>query len=653
MVLFEKIVSLYTKISEALEYEKGRLIKKLPTLPTEYFNTVSGLLYNKLTKKHTEATLSNILVWSTENESNRLLLEKRLREKDPTKRAKEKAKQKSEVDKIIIEIKQANLRINGDAQKEIRSLKYNAANKRNVAKESIAVITKETELQGVGSQVWKALWEAAKKFSIQEAYKEIEYPYIGKNSRCVLCHQLLDENAKKRLSSFNTFVSSTLEKEAVEAEKALSDKLKDLPMVINNDVLTSKCTAADLNEDWFKCLISIWQQIGDVSNAIKQDKEFAIDEQYISDKIKALTDISEQYKKEAIAFEADAKEFDRVEATKELLELNAKKWCSQQKIAILDEIERLKKIDNYDKWIAQCNTRAISTKASEISEIVITEEYVKRFNTELSALNASKIKVELIKERTIKGKVTHKLKLKGNTTSKPIEILSDGEHRIVALAAFLADVTGGNNTNPFVFDDPISSLDQQYEEKTVERIVELSKTRQVIVFTHRLSLLGLLNEKSDSDKIQIVGIRTEHWGCGEIGCTPLFAKKTEVAFRNLKNERIPKAKKIFNENGRDEYYPHGKALCSDIRILVERSVELDLLADVIQRYRRAVNTIGKIDKLAKITKEDCDLINLYMTKYSKYEHSQPDEEQVELPDPTEIEKDIDTLINWISEFNKR
>ena len=42
-----------------------------------------------------------------------------------------------------------------------------------------------------------------------------------------------------------------------------------------------------------------------------------------------------------------------------------------------------------------------------------------------------------------------------------------------------------------------------------------------------------------------------------------------------------------------------------------------------------------------------------MTKYSKYEHSQPTEIPVEVPTPTEIEQDVDTLINWISEFNKR
>lgn len=350
---------------------------------------------------------------------------------------------------------------------------------------------------------------------------------------------------------------------------------------------------------------------------------------------------------------SDAKQLDREKVSKELLELNAKKWCSEQKENILKEIFRLKSVADFDSWISQCNTRSITAKGSQISETAITEEYVKRFNSELSALNANKLKVELVKQRATKGTVTHSLKLKGINGYKPSDILSEGEHRIIALASFLADVTGGNNNNSFVFDDPISSLDQQFEEKTVERLIELSKTRQVIVFTHRLSLLGQLNEKCASNEIQIIGIRNEHWGAGEIGDTPLFAKKTNSALKNIKNEKIAQAKKIFNEQGSVAYYPYGKALCSDIRILVERIVELDFLADVIQRYRRAVNTMGKVQKLAKINKEDCDMVDDFMTRYSCFEHSQPTEAPIEIPEPIEIEKDVDKLIVWLTEFNSR
>jgi ABC-type Mn2+/Zn2+ transport system ATPase subunit len=63
-------------------------------------------------------------------------------------------------------------------------------------------------------------------------------------------------------------------------------------------------------------------------------------------------------------------------------------------------------------------------------------------------------------------------------------VLSEGEYRIVSLAAFLADVGGKDFSAPFVFDDPISSLDQDFEEAVVQRLVELSQERQVIIFTH-------------------------------------------------------------------------------------------------------------------------------------------------------------------------
>jgi len=651
--LFTALSYYYSKIQEKLEQEKSKLTKMLSDFPNEYASTDTAKIYNNLKKEYTEQKLANILLWDNEKEQARLEIEKRLKEKDPAKSASDLRKQKIEIDKIIKEISDAYSQINAESIKEIKALKNDAISKRKVSQDSVQVIANKSELQGVGSQVWKSLWEAARAFSFQEAYKTNDYPNVDNEARCVLCHQILDINAKKRLLSFETFIKSQLENEATQAEKKYSERISKLPIKINREILLTKCIAANLDENWSKCLIDIWQQIENASNSIKQDVEVTIDAKFISDNVAILNSNSLAYEKSAIQFETDAKQFDRAKASKELLELNAKKWSSEQKENILKELSRLKKIDDFDNWISQCNTRSITSKASQISETAITEEYVKRFNSELLALNAKKIKVELVKQRATKGTVTHSLKLKGINLYKPSDILSEGEHRIIALASFLADVTGGYNNNSFVFDDPISSLDQQFEEKTVERLIELSRTRQVIVFTHRLSLLGQLNEKCDSNSIQIIGIRNEHWGAGEIGETPLFAKKTNSALNNIKNDRIVKAKKIYKEQGSEAYYPYGKALCSDIRILVERIVELDFLADVIQRYRRAVNTMGKIQKLAKIQKEDCEFVDDFMTRYSCYEHSQPTETPIEIPEPDEIEKDVDKLLNWLTEFNNR
>jgi len=103
--------------------------------------------------------------------------------------------------------------------------------------------------------------------------------------------------------------------------------------------------------------------------------------------------------------------------------------------------------------------------------------------------------VELKKTRAEVGRVYHQIALRNAVRRvKTSDILSEGEFRIVSLAAFLADTEGRGAKTPFIFDDPISSLDQVYEEATAQRLVMLSKTRQVIVFTHRLSLLGLLDK---------------------------------------------------------------------------------------------------------------------------------------------------------------
>ena len=229
--------------------------------------------------------------------------------------------------------------------------------------------------------------------------------------------------------------------------------------------------------------------------------------------------------------------------------------------------------------------------------------------------------------------------------------MSDGERRVVALAAFLADLTEKPSNAPFIFDDPISSLDQTWEERTIERLVQLAETRQVIVFTHRLSFMGLIGEKCDD--MTCVHIRQEPWGAGETGDVPLYGKKPDPALNHLLNTRLAQARNAHQEQGGDVYYPLGKSICSDFRILLERVVEFVMLADVVQRHRREVHTKNKIQHLAKINSTDCELIEDLMTKYSCFEHSQSNEAPVEVPEPDELKADIQRLIDWHKEFTKR
>src|SRR5690606_26466740 len=109
----------------------------------------------------------------------------------------------------------------------------------------------------------------------------------------------------------------------------------------------------------------------------------------------------------------------------------------------------------------------------------------------------------------------------------------------------------------------------------------------------------------------------------------------------------------LNDEGHEAYYPLGKAICGDIRILTERLVELVLLSGVVQRHSRELKTRNIIHHLAKIRADDCLLIEEFMGKYSCHEHSQPAETPVELPQPDELAADIVRLLSWHDEFKSR
>jgi hypothetical protein len=301
------------------------------------------------------------------------------------------------------------------------------------------------------------------------------------------------------------------------------------------------------------------------------------------------------------------------------------------------------------------NTKALSEKKGELAEILITDAFVKRFNAELKTLGASQVKVELVRSKVSKGRVLHKLQLRGASQNGLTDVLSEGENRIVSIAAFLADVTGKSNKAPFIFDDPISSLDQNYEEAVVKRLIELSQDKQVIVFTHRLSLLATVRYFAENKKtitLDVVSICSTDWGTGEPAPIPLSQRDITAALHILMNQRCQEAEKV-RANGEFEHAEiFLKSMCSDFRTLVESSIEKDLLCGVVQRYQRPIHT-KKLNDLAKLKEEDCNLLDSLMTKYSGFEHSQPTESPVELPKPDELLEDMMSLKNWREEYKKR
>ncbi len=75
------------------------------------------------------------------------------------------------------------------------------------------------------------------------------------------------------------------------------------------------------------------------------------------------------------------------------------------------------------------------------------------------------------------------------------EILSEGEAKVYSFCDWLTELEYDDN-KILVFDDPVNSLDQVNIYKVVDKIIALSKTYQVIVFTHHFEFYHRLIQKS-------------------------------------------------------------------------------------------------------------------------------------------------------------
>jgi energy-coupling factor transporter ATP-binding protein EcfA2 len=656
--LFQRLVDACTAVDRILEKEVSELPSKQPGMPVELAATAGATWYGQLSPRTSAADVAERCDWSPAHNEELHGLHARLVEKNPAEQARQLRTRKGALENFLTELATIQNGLNDTVVAALLNAKVDAAAKHKAAAEDARKVFEEAPLDGVGLESWKLLWEQARAYSEGVAYAGKQFPFTEGDARCVLCQQSLGEEAKLRLVSFENFVKGELESLTKKAEAKVAALLQRLPNLQAADDFTTRLATLGLDDE------TLAQQLHHFRDGAQATRDTLLTATtpgqvppapsvaLISDLHTLITALETK----ARTFDEDAKKTDKTELKKKVRELEARKWLNEQKASVEGEIVRLTKIAALDAARRLTNTTALSKKKSDLAQELVSEAFIERFNSELRALSAARIQVELVQSRTDKGHVFHQIRLKNAKLIVPAsEVLSEGERRVVSLAAFVADVEGVEANTPIVFDDPISSLDQDFEESVAARLVALAKKRQVIAFTHRLSMLTHLEDLARQAGIvpRVVALTREPWGAGEPGETPFAARNPEGFINGLLNERLARASKVLANSGRAEYGLHAKGICSDVRILVERLVEDTLVNQVVRRFRRAVHTQNRIGALAKIKPEDCQMIDELMTKYSRYEHSQPDEAPVLLPEPDEIAADLTRLQSWLKEFSGR
>ncbi len=513
----------------------------------------------------------------------------------------------------------------------------------------------EQDKASVSVSAWRSLWKDAKEYYDDLLSKNGVIKYTEEGGICPLCGQMIGSGHVHRMKTVDEYINGNVSQKVANGRRDYLALLKKCPQAWDQDqfaLALDSCGFSSERDQLEQCAHKIYKVSSvinskDIENAHVEIIDIPAITKKLADSI--LRRENEKRDKEDLIQDEDHKKL--VESIKEL---KARKFASTVKSEVEGRMEYLKTAKIHDDAMKLAASNKLSTRSKALGEELLTEDYMNRFNDELRTLTRGAVKASLRQQRVSKGKIPFRIALEGVTDEKanPTDIFSEGEKRVVSLAAFFAESSGRTTECPLIVDDPISSLDLKFESFVINRLVEAGKHRQVIVFTHRLSMVVGLYDKCGKEipfsEIELLGrgvnkgIPTEsaHNGGQSLG-----------KLKNLKNDNVARLKKM--DDASPEYTEGIHYICQQIRIHVEKSVEDTLLNGIVLRYRKDVQTYNRIKWLSAINEDDCKIIDEMMTKYSYYDHSMSDELPLQEFTLEEIENDLSALIEWLEEIKKR
>lgn len=639
------------KVSGFVKEQKSSIAERSVSLPKELISNASLEWVTKLSEA--SAIPAAFLDWSEEKQTRR---EEICRLLDT-----EKVKQQIEVVKgyirtitpVVLDVADAKNCFSLNQIKEVYSRYIEAKRKLETAQRLFGENADEQDKISVDSADWKALWQTAQRYYEAVLFEKNGHHFAEKGSICPLCHQSIDK-CEERFANVNEYINGTCSTDFKKAEDAFTSIYRGLINRKQSSSSVKTALAELLSQEELTVLISLYNSFDRMKSAKNTEDRYTCALELDLEIASSLLEKKKsEYEAELIRLSEALKVDKKAELERELTELEAQKWVFENKDAIQRVIGNLKHIAELESAEQYLNTNRITVESNKLAEVLITDAYIERFVHELYTM-APNVKVKLEKGRSHKGNTPYRVSIDtdGGKTCKPEDILSEGEQRIVALAAFFADATGRDECTPIIIDDPISSLDLNYEDCATNRIVELAKTRQVIVFTHRISLLVGISEACDREKVPCSEkhIRSTAKGKGLPDFDEVYHGKIKEQLKGLR-EKITEARKLDPDT--DIYDAVLGRICQQFRICIERSVEDVLLMGMVRRFNRRIMTNNKVTKIPKITDQDCQIIDDMMTKYSYTEHSQPMDAPTVKYGIDDIDNDIQRFASWVSEYNKR
>ncbi|MFP3604386.1 AAA family ATPase [Paraburkholderia sp. SIMBA_053] len=467
--------------------------------------TAVGRALSGVGKKTTAEEIEKLAALSDEDVARRDVLTKTLSEADPKTKAREIRNKGLRIKGLKTQIESKFVPVSVEKLKNLQELINKSNTAKKVAETAAEAFRSEPgQLAGTGDDEWKALFEAAREFA---AISHVGHDISGlaADAKCPLCQNELGPEGAGRLGRFDAFIKDKFEQAAKDARNLAKEAftaVKNAKLDITIDTaMKEELNALDaqllplceLSETRLKTRQT--QALLASGGALDWDDVSAAE----NDATVRLGEVADALEAQAKTLEASADEVARAKLVAERAELDARHKLSEVKNAVLEAISKYEYCAKLQKCIDGTDTRGISRKSTELSRTLASKELADALNEELKKLKCHELEV-FMKPESPGGRTQFKLTLQLPGSATPAAVLSEGEQRAIAIASFLAEIKLSGGRGGIVFDDPVSSLDHRRRWEVAERLVEESLKRQVIVFTHDIYFLCILEQKADELK---------------------------------------------------------------------------------------------------------------------------------------------------------
>lgn len=499
---------------------------------------------------------------------------------------------------------------------------------------------KEADLPMAPDDTWMMFIESAEKYR-----QHLDAHSAYDTGRCLYCRQPLQDSARTLIEKYAELLEDKISADINSSKERLNKLVGRLTSTQLSDAkaLIQEHADSDDKPAYYAKLERIVNALEVAAETLSASEQLvlsvintvSVDGVDLKTEFENVTQerekLQDQYANRSETLQEEKHRLSELVAAVEL----GKSWTSIEEF--VNKAQWVARLDNCSEQFTRL-TRKLTEYSKRANEKLINIDFDTLFAEECKALRAPVVKVNHIGRQ---GRAQRNRILADN--HKPSAVFSEGEQKVLAMADFLAEARLSGVTAPVIFDDPVSSLDHRRVSEVAERVVALSETAQVIVFTHDIFFTTkLLQIIEDAKRTCAYFQISDDNGKGFImrGSHPQWDSVSKITRRI--NSVMQDARSSKDSDERNELVQRGYSL---IRSWCEVFVETEVFAGVTLRYQPNVrlNCLSKVK--ADLLPEVIEVVSRVFKDSCRYidSHSQPLVTLGTRPTPADLESDWSDL----------